>query len=281
MNEVEYMVNDFEQALATKPQSNMAVQSMTGRYMQEVQAMVFISKQFPRDQVAASQKIKEACSRKSLAKIATYSYPRGGSKISGPSIRLAEVLGQCWGNITSGVVELEQRAGESTCMAYAWDLESNFRDEKIFTVKHEMKANSKIKKLTDPRDIYELVANLGSRRKRACMLTIIPKDVVDDAVAQCEATLKGDASEPIIDRIKKMMDKFKPLGVTQEMVETFKGYKFEAFTEKDLAELFGVYNAIKDGIGKREDFFKVEKAAPTNNLEDEFNNLGGSENASS
>lgn len=281
MSEVEYMGNEFEQALAPKSQANMAVQSMNGRYMQEVQAMVFMSKQFPRDQVAASQRIKEACSRKGLAEIATYSYPRAGKKVTGPSIRLGEVLAQCWGNMASGVIELEQRAGESTCMAYAWDLESNFRDEKIFTVKHERKANKRIDKLTDPRDIYEMVANLGSRRKRACILSIIPKDVIDDAVAQCESTLKGNTKEPIIDRIKKMMDKFKPLGVTQEMVETFKGYKFEAFTEKDLAELFGVYNAIKDGIGKREDFFKVEKAVPTNSIEDEFNNLGGSENASS
>ncbi|BBP90994.1 hypothetical protein BsIDN1_46120 [Bacillus safensis] len=43
-------------------------------------------------------------------------------------------------------------------MAYAWDLETNTRQTKIFTVKHERKAKGAITKLNDPRDIYELVA---------------------------------------------------------------------------------------------------------------------------
>ena len=142
-------MSDFEMGLQKKKNvsDNMAVQTMVGRYMQEVQGMVFMAKQFPRNQYDSWEKIKESCKRKTLAESAQYEYPRGGEKVSGPSIRLAEVIAQCWGNMSHGVVELEQKLGESLAMAFAWDLETNTRVEKIFTVKHERKARGSITKL--------------------------------------------------------------------------------------------------------------------------------------
>ena len=252
-------MNDFELSLQKNknlPQ-NAAIQTTIGRYTQELQGMVFCAKQFPRDQYAAWDRIKVACQRNTLASIAAYAYPRGGEKVTGPSIRLAEVLAQNWGNMTYGVTELEQKQGESTCMAYAWDLETNVRSEKIFNVKHSRYTKKGQKDLTDPRDIYELVANMGARRQRACILAVIPKDVVDAAVEECEKTLTGNSKEPLVDRIKKLLDKFKEFGVTKEMIEKYIGYSIEIFTAKDGANLMKVYNAIKDGIGKREDYFEV------------------------
>ena len=258
-------MSEFDLAMQSQGSKNqiqtVAAQTSIGRYSQEVQGMVFMAKQFPRDTYIAWQKIKESCQRKTLAEVASYEYPRGGEKVSGPSIRLAEVIAQNWGNISHGVVELEQRNGESTAMAFAWDLETNTRVEKIFTVKHERKARGAIQKLSDPRDIYELVANMGARRQRACILSVIPKDITDAAVEECEKTLIGKNTEPIADRIKKMLDKFMSEGVTKEMIEKRAGYQVALFTEKDLLALVKVYNAIKDGIGKREDYFEFGNKA--------------------
>ena len=267
------MSNEFELSLqkSTIQPQNAAIQTSLGRYTQELQGMVYSAKQFPRDQFAAYQRIKQACERKSLAMIASYEYPRGGQKITGPSIRLAEVVAQNWGNMTFGVVELEQKNGESTCMAYAWDIETNVRSEKIFTVKHERSTKQGPKKLDDSRDIYELVANMGARRQRACILAIIPKDVVDSAVEECDKTLAGKNSEPIIDRLKKMFDAFKDFGVTREMIEKRIGVGIDSFTEKDVIALIKVYNSLKDNIGKREDFFESDKpSTPTSNIDAEF-----------
>lgn len=261
------MSNDFEMSLAKREDNKTAaVQTAIGRYMQEVQGMVFMAKQFPRDQYMAWQRIKEACQRKSLAEKAQYAYPRGGEKVSGPSIRLAEVMAQNWGNMSCGVVELEQKFGESTAMAFAWDLETNTRVERIFTVKHEIqlskgKGGGK-KSLSDPRDIYELVANMGARRERACILAVIPKDITDQALEECDKTLEGGNKTPLIDRVKKLLDNFKTFGVTKEMVEKRVGYKMELFTEKDGVELVKVLNSLKDGIGKREDYFDMGSAKP-------------------
>lgn len=267
------MSNDFEIALQQSAPvvQNAAIQTTNGRFNQEIQGMVFMAKQYPRDQFAAYQRIKQSCERKSLALIASYEYPRGGKKVTGPSIRLAEVVAQNWGNISCGVTELEQRVGESTCMAYAWDLETNVRFEKIFTVKHERKAGKTIQKLEDPRDIYELVANMGARRERACILAVIPKDVIDAAMDECDKTLAGKNTEPIIDRLKKMFDKFKDYGVTREMIEKKIGVKIDSFTEKDVIALIKVFNSLKDGMGKREDFFEEDKPpAAETSVEAEF-----------
>ena len=265
--------NEFELSLQKSiPQTqNAAIATTSNRFSAELQGMVYSAKQFPRDQFAAYQRIKQACERKSLAMIASYEYPRGGQKITGPSIRLAEVVAQNWGNMTFGVVELEQKQGESTCMAYAWDIETNVRSEKIFTVKHERSTKQGPKKLDDSRDIYELVANMGARRQRACILAIIPKDVVDSAVEECDKTLAGKNTEPIIDRLKKMFDAFKAFGVTREMIEKRVGVSIESFTEKDVIALLKVYNSLKDGMGKREDFFEAE-ITPTaeSKVEEEF-----------
>lgn len=264
-------MNDFELALQkSSPQiQTSVVQTVIGRHAQDVQGLVYCAKQYPRNQFDSWKRIKEACSRKALAEVASYTYPRGKERISGPSIRLAEVLAQNWGNMSFGVMELDQKNGESNCMAYAWDLETNVRSELIFAVKHERYTkNYGVKKLEDPRDIYEHIANMGARRKRACILAIIPKDVTDSAVEECDKTLTGNNTEPLVDRIKKMLDKFTEHGVSREMLEKRVGCKSEAFTEKDILGLIKVYNSLKDGMGSREDFFEVDKQE--SNIDAEF-----------
>src|SRR5690625_1573080 len=134
-------------------------------------------------------------------------------------------------------------------MAYAWDLETNVREEKIFTVPHSRYTKSKgVTKLTDPRDIYELVANHGARRLRACILGIIPGDIVDKAVEECNKTMKGVNKGPLKDRIADALKAFKEkYRVTQEQIEDRFGYNVDAFTERDLLDLIKIYNSLKDG----------------------------------
>jgi len=141
------------------------------RVMQEVQALVLVAQKCPRDEVRAHKKIMDAAKRKTLAEGAMYAYPRGGQIVKGPSIRTAETIAKYWGNITYGIKELSQdnRSHFSEVMAYAWDLESNVRQEKVFKVPHRRDTKKGSSILTDSRDIYELTANMGARRVRACI----------------------------------------------------------------------------------------------------------------
>ncbi|OAS19279.1 hypothetical protein [Paenibacillus oryzisoli] len=242
-----------------KQEKSVVTEMMVGRQAQEVQMAMFVAKQFPRDEFTAFNKIMKACERKILAEQACYEFPRGGQKVTGPSIRLAEVVAQNWGNIDFGVIELEQKAGVSKAMSYAWDLETNVRQSKIFDVRHERKAKGSISKLDDPRDIYELVANNGARRLRACILGVIPGDVIDAAVEKCKQTMASGNKEPIGDRIRTMIVMFeKDHQVNQSMLEKFIGCKADAFSEQDLVRLRNVYKTLRDGMGKREDYFEIK-----------------------
>lgn len=251
-------------------ESNMQVQNkelsatkemVTTRQAQEVQAAMVIAKRFPRDEVEAFNRILKSCQRKTLAEQSMYEYPRGGQKVTGPSIRLAEALAQNWGNLDYGIVELEQNNGESQVMAYAWDLETNTRQSKIFSVPHIRATKHGNKTLTDPRDIYEMVANQGARRLRACILGVIPGDVIDSAVEQCQLTLRGANPEPLIDRVRNMVKAFEDkFSVTKEMLEEYIGCNSTAFSENDFIRLRNIYSSLKDGMSKREDYFKIKPA---------------------
>lgn len=255
-------------------QKTATIEAMNSREMQEVKAMVFMAKQFPRDENLALEKILKSCERKTLAEKATYEYPRGDTKVTGPSIRLAEAIAQNWGNIDFGIIELEQKNGESSVMSYAWDLETNTRQSKVFTVPHIRSTKRGSYKLTDPRDIYEMVANQGARRLRACILGVVPGDVVEAAVEKCQETMANSLGGKLEEVIAKMLSAFeKEYKITKEMLEKYIGCNAEAFTPKDIIRLGNVFTSIKDGMGKPEDYFEDIKPTRSTDEKSPFDDI--------
>lgn len=250
---------------------NTQTEMMVSRQAQEVQAAMVIAKKFPRDEVGSINRILRSCQRKGLAERAMYEYPRGGQKVTGPSIRLAEAMAQNWGNIDFGIMELEQKNGESQVMAYAWDLETNTRQTKVFSVPHIRSTKKGNIPLNDPRDIYEMVANQGARRLRSCILGVIPGDVVDAAVEECHKTLVSGNTEPLIDRVRKGIKLFEDkFSVTKQMIEKYIGCKSEAFSENDMVRLNNVYRSLRDGMAKREDYFDVALPVDDSEIDNPF-----------
>lgn len=235
----------------------------TTRQSSEVQSAMIVAKNFPRDETAAIVRLVKSCKRQGLAECAMYSYPKGKTVVTGASIRLAEAMAQAWGNIDYGLIELEQKSGESSVMAYAWDLESNTRRSMVFQVPHVRSTREGNRLLTDPRDIYELVANQGARRVRACILGVIPGDVQDVAVAQCEATLAVGSGKSLDDRIRDMVLKFGELSVTQAMLEARLQHPVTACTAQMIVSMQKIYLSIRDGVSKREDWFDANAGAKT------------------
>lgn len=237
---------------------SVTAEMVTSRQTQEVQGQIIMAKKFPRDEIAARNRILTACQRKRLAEQAEYEYKRGTSKVTGTSIRLAEALAQNWGNLDFGFIELEQKNGESQVMAYCWDLETNTRQTKIFTVPHIRETKNGNYPLTSSRDIYEMVANQAARRVRACILGIIPGDIQEEAIEQCRRTLVDGEKKPLVDLIKDCVRTAeKTYQVPQESLEKYIGCKAEAFTMNDLICLKRIFNSIKDGMAKREEIFEL------------------------
>lgn len=254
--------NGNEMALTERQPAKIAtVETAATREMAEVQGMIVLAKKFPRDERAAMDRILNACQRPSLAEVALYEYSRGGVPITGPTIRVAEMLAQNWGNIQFGIRELEQRNGESTVEAFAWDLETNTRQTKVFQVPHLRYSRSGTKVLTDPRDIYENVANQGARRLRACILGVIPGDVVDAATGQCEETMKANV-EITPELIKSLIDGFAKFGVSKEQLELRLQRRIDTITPAQVVGLRKVYNSLKDRMSSPADWFQQVEGAP-------------------
>jgi len=234
------------------------------RAAQEVQAAMVIAQRFPRNVTKAFTAIMDSCKRPALADRAVYAYPKGDQTVTGPSIRLAEVLAQNWGNLDFGTIELDRKqaagtqAGESTMMSYCWDLQTNVRQTKVFSVKHWRDRRTGGYALKDEREIYELTANQAARRLRACILGVIPGDIVEAAVEACEKTMAGSGAGPIIDRVRAMAVYFaERFSVTPEMLEKRLHHKLEATTEAELVKLKQIAQALSDNQAGREDYFDV------------------------
>jgi hypothetical protein len=249
-------LNRISNPFASSASAGNAMTEVTqSREIAEIQAAMVIAKKFPRDPIAAMDRILNACTRPSLAESALYSYNRGGTEVTGPSIRLAEAIAQNWGNIQFGIRELEQTQSDSTVEAFAFDLETNTRQVKVFQVPHIRFTKAGKKKLDDPRDIYELVANQGARRLRACILGVIPGDVVEAARDQCEVTLQAH-SEATPETIKKMVEAFATYKVTPEQIQKRLGRRLDSINAANIVQLKKIYQSLKDGMSKPEDWFE-------------------------
>lgn len=245
-----------------------AVTEIVGiREAQEVQAMIAVAKRFPRDQIHAMDRILQSCARPGLAEGAIYQYSRGGSNVSGPSIRLAEAIAQNWGNFQFGFRELARgkvdNVGYSDVEAYAWDLESNTRKPIAFRVRHWRDTKAGGYALKDERDIYELVANQASRRVRNCILAVIPGDVTEAAVDQCEATLKTTA-DCTPEAVQKMVVAFSQFSVTKQQIEDRIQRRLESVTPALMVQMKKIYASLRDGMSIPTDWFSVleDSAAP-------------------
>ncbi len=232
------------------------------RAVAEVQGAMTVAKRFPRNESEARDRILAMCARPKLAEDATYSYKRGTTIVEGPSIRLAEALAQSWGNLQCGIAELSQSAGASVVQSFCYDLETNTRSVKIFTVPHvRYTREDGIKLLTDPRDIYEVCANQGARRLRACILAIIPGDVVEEALRACNHTLEQQGSQP--EQMKALVTAFAAYNVSVDMLVARLGHKLEAAKPAEIVTLRKVYAAMRDGMTNIEAEFGAKTSGKT------------------
>lgn len=274
-------------ASVTTPGSYAAQTSESARSIAEVQAALMIARMNPRDQRASMDRILNACTRQTLAESAVYAYNKGGNQITGPSIRLAEAIAQQWGNIQFGIRELSSSNGKSEVQAYAWDIETNTRREITFTAHHINYTTSSWKTLYSARDIYETVASQASRRLRACILAVIPSDVVEAAMEQCQVTLRQNV-DVSPEGIKKVIDAFEKFGVTKKQIEKYCQCRSEAINAAQVVRLRNVYASLRDGMSTPADWFEpieepaanaVESASKTKSLKDKLKEKKAAEEA--
>lgn len=256
--------------LPTHETGNVLAANAQARAIANVRANVISAKEFPRNPMQSVDRILVECQRPTLADAAIYNFPRGKENVTGPSIRLAEVLARNWGNMTYGYEVLERRAprsntlagaGASVIRAYAWDYETNVVIERQFEAKHWRTTKNGGYPITDDRDIYELEANMASRRVRACILQLIPGDVTQAAVMACRRTASNGLNEMMADAtqrdklIRQMLNIFAKKGVTQDDLEGYLNVRAADWNADHMLRLKEVKTSLDDNTVPLGDYF--------------------------
>jgi len=235
------------------------------RELAEMQTKFLMAQQFPRDERKAMDRVINAFSRTSMAERAQYQFARGGSDISGPSIHAAQAIAQQWSNIEFGWRELSRGIGIegkpfSEVEAYAIDLQTRVPSRIQFIATHWRDTKKGGYKLTDERDIYELCANMAQRRKRACILAVLPQDVIDVALQQAATTLTATANTSP-EAMAKMVEAFSEFGVTKEAIEKRIQRRLDAITPAQVVMLKRIYTSLRDDMSTPQEWFEVSDSA--------------------
>ena len=227
------------------------------RAIAEAQGQLTLAKKFPRSVTAAITEFLEACNSPAFASTAFYSVPNRGS---GPSIRLAEEAARCYGNFVYGHRELSRMDGKSEIEVYAWDMEKNNRSSRQITVMHVTDTKHGPKRLTDQTDIDNKIANVASKQMRGRILALMPKHMIAAGVEAAKRTLAGGGEKPISERLIAMAAAFGKFGVNNEMLVHYLGHPVDNTTVDELADLMGIYTAIKEGAKASEYFGQKDDA---------------------
>lgn len=230
----------------------------------EIKAAMVLARQFPRNVSTAFQRLMMSVARPSFAKVAFYRFPRGKSSIQGPSIGLLREAARSWGNVRQGVRLVANDSNQIHLRAFAHDLETNTysevedRFEKLIQRKDKFSGETRWVE-PDERDLRELVSKRGAIALRGALSNVLPKDMIDEALATAIATeAKAGESDLTTDReraIKGTLLAFAKIGVTGDDLEAYLKHPMMQLTGEELADLRAVYRSINEGEMRIADVF--------------------------
>lgn len=199
---------------------------------------------------------------KETAATCTYSLPRGGKPITGPSVHLAKILVQCWGNmrVEAKVMSVDDKT--LTSQAVAFDLENNV------AIKVEVKRSIMTKNGRMNDDMIVVTGNAAnSIALRNAVLSVIPRSIVDKVHNEAKSKIIGDVSDKtkMLAKRKQVFDGLKDTySLTEkEILAAIGKAAVDHVTPDDLVTLIGIGTAIKDGDTTVEYAFKGQKDSKT------------------
>ncbi|MFH1572430.1 MAG: hypothetical protein ABIG68_00510, partial [Acidobacteriota bacterium] len=253
-------------AVRTEETTELAPTMTVAAVEQEIKAAITVALRFPRNEDRAFEKLMRSCRRPAFAEDASYSFPRAGVKITGPSIYLAREAARVWGNIRHGLNIVADDEETRTIEAWAWDLETNTKVYAQDTFKKLIYRKQGGWIIPDERDLRELTNRRGAILKRNCILEIVPTDLIDDAQNMAvQTSQKGAEADPEEAR-KKVIMGFSSLNVTPEMLEQKLGHPLAQCSPSEIAELRQIYKSIADGNSTWGEYVKEAQAATSGKL---------------
>lgn len=229
----------------------------------QIDSQVSTAKKYPRNlRKLTDNAIAIVTIDKDTAASCNYAVPRGGKSITGPTVHLAKILAQQYGNmrVEAKVVDVGEK--QITSQSVAWDLETNL------AIKIEVKRSIVTKdgkRFSD--DMITVTGNAAnSIAMRNAVFAVVPRAIVDKVYNSAIEMIRGNLSDE-----KKLIAKRKE--VVDALIQTYNLKEEEILSAvgrvsllhvnaDDILVLIGIGQAIKDGDTTVDDAFRKSKSRP-------------------
>lgn len=245
------MENNLEVSVVENPQDT-ALYLLTKA---EIDIAISTAKAFPR---SVKQSIDRATSMATLtediAASCSYSVPRAGKNIEGPSVRLAEIVCTSFGNINSGARVIDNDGKTITAQGICHDLETNNR----VTVEVKRKITDRNGK-TFSEDMQVVAGNAACAIAfRNAVYKVVPAALIQPIYEEAKRVAKG-TSATLVTRRNNAVEYFKGLGITEQQIcDKLEVKKIEDIDLDKLTMLRGMKTAIETGEVFAKDLFEKE-----------------------
>jgi hypothetical protein len=219
----------------------------------EIDIKISTAKAFPRSlKMFMDKAMSMATFNEDIAASCSYSVPREGKSIDGPSVRLAEIVCASYGNIISGARVIANDGKAITAQGFCHDLETN----NSVTVEVKRRITKKNGQ-TFSEDMQIVTGNAACAIAfRNAVFKVVPSALCQDIYDRAKEVAKGTA-ETLVKRRDKALDYFRSLKVTDKQIcEVLEIKKVEDIDLEKLATLTGMKSAIKNGESTVQSLFE-------------------------
>jgi len=223
-----------------------------------IDIQVATAKSYPRNVTRFLENCKVAISlTKEIAESCVYTLPKA-NKPTGPSVYLARIILQNYGNIRVESKIVETQLKSVTAEAVAWELEANA------AVKIQVQRSIWGKNGRYSDDMIAVTSNAAiAIALRNAVFNVIPREYTDRLLDIAKRAIIGDISDAVkfTAQRRRIVNGLKDIyGVSEKEVISFCGKQaVENLNEDDLIRLIGIGNALKAGDLSVDEAFRPQK----------------------
>lgn len=241
-------IKGYEVLQVATPSPAELVGSLDRAERANIDIQVSTAKQYPRSiSRCINNVVALATMDRETAQSCGYALPRGGKPITGPSVHLAKIVAQQYGNLRTEAKIVEITDRQIVSRGTAWDLENN--NAYVVEVRRSIVGKTGNRFSDDMITVTGNAAN--SIAFRNAVFGVVPKSITDKAYKAAQHLITGDLSdeEKLIKRrdgaIKHFIDTY---GITEEEVIKLCGkHTVNQIQADEIALLLGFAQSLKDG----------------------------------
>lgn len=237
----------YEVSRLNDPTPAQLVETINSTERANIDIQVSTAHQYPRDLGRCiNNSIVIATMDTETAQSCGYALPRGGKPITGPSVHLAKIIAQQYGNLRAEARVVSVTETQVVSRGTAWDLENNYAV--AFEVRRSIMG--KYGRFGD--DMITVTGNAANAiAYRNAILTLVPKAITDKVYKAAQNLITGDLSdeEKLIKRRSGAIKHFNDMyGISEEEVIKLCGKQtINQIQANEIALLLGMAQSLKDG----------------------------------